>query len=399
MTAPTGPGGSVGFDPSNPLVGAAIGALPEDIQALLKPGKTSDRIQHAITWASRRDPAVVERHRARNPNVRTFEDIASVPLSQMDAVAHAIARSYRHRALLTGALTGLPGGLWLVVAAGIDVQLTAIYAVRMAAQVAQAYGYDTSALDEQAHLAEVLALMTGVDTLRGVGNYVTREGLTHLLPEILPRLMARMSVELSAGTGGQMGRAHYSRGGGDRRWHHRLQLPARRGEPCARLLPHALSQRARAGGAGCARCLAGAKRRHGRRHERGRARRRPRRRRFARDACRSARGTGRTAFSRTALSGGRGCYAVRHTACHTSTSVRGRACRAHPVAAETSQSARAPGHLSRHLRHPLLPGDRCGVWRAGSYHRACGGALNPRNRRRDPPPSQWRAHWKYGRAA
>jgi hypothetical protein len=115
----------------------------------------------------------------------------------MDAVAHEIARAYRRRALLTGAVTGLPGGLWAVVAAGADVQLTAVYAVRMAAQVAQAYGYDTSLMEEQAHLAEVLALMAGVDTLRGVGNYLGREGLSHLLPEVLPKLLARLSLEIT----------------------------------------------------------------------------------------------------------------------------------------------------------------------------------------------------------
>src|SRR5260221_9684278 len=99
--------------------------------------------------------------------------------------------------MLTGAITGLPGGLWALVAAGADVQLTAVYAVRMAADVAQSYGYDTSIVEEQAHLAEVLALAAGVDSLRGVGNWLTREGLIHVLPELLPRLLLRLSVELT----------------------------------------------------------------------------------------------------------------------------------------------------------------------------------------------------------
>jgi hypothetical protein len=115
----------------------------------------------------------------------------------MDRVAHRIARRYRRRAGLTGALTGLPGGLWAVAAAGLDVQLTAIYAVRMAAGVAQSYGYDTSLPEELAQLAEVLALVAGVDSLRGIGNWLTREGLTHLLPEILPRLLARVGTEIT----------------------------------------------------------------------------------------------------------------------------------------------------------------------------------------------------------
>jgi hypothetical protein len=140
---------------------------------------------------------VVERHRARDPNIQTLEDISGASLQQKDAVARDIARSYRRRALLTGAVTGLPGGLWAIVAAGADVQLTAVYSVRMAALVAQSYGYDTSLLVEQAHLAEVLALMAGVDTLRGIGNTLGREGLAHLLPEILPKLLARLSVEIT----------------------------------------------------------------------------------------------------------------------------------------------------------------------------------------------------------
>jgi hypothetical protein len=67
----------------------------------------------------------------------------------------------------------------------------------MAADIAQAYGYDTSVAVEQAHLAEVLALAAGVDSLRGVGNWLTREGLAHILPELLPKILMRLSVELT----------------------------------------------------------------------------------------------------------------------------------------------------------------------------------------------------------
>jgi len=43
----------------------------------------------------------------------------------------------------------------------------------------------------------VLALAAGVDSLRGVGNWLTREGLIHVLPELLPKLLLRLSVELT----------------------------------------------------------------------------------------------------------------------------------------------------------------------------------------------------------
>lgn len=179
------------------LAGIAIDALPPDLQKLLKPGKTSDRVQQAISWASRRDPRVLRMHTALDPKIQAFEDIARAEQKNMDAIAKRIAGTYQRRALATGAITGLPGGLWAIVAAGADVQLTAIYAVRMASQVAQAYGYDTSLLEEQAHLADVLALAAGVDSLRGIGNWLTREGLIHLLPEVLPKLLIRVSVELT----------------------------------------------------------------------------------------------------------------------------------------------------------------------------------------------------------
>jgi hypothetical protein len=184
--------------------GSALATLPAELESFLKPGKTPDRIQHAINWASRRDPAVLDRHKALKHQVNTFEDIQKLPLAQLDAVAKHFARAYRRRAFVTGAITGLPGGLWALVAAGADVQLTAIYAVRMAADVAQAYGYDTSIAIEQAHLAEVLALAAGVDSLRGVGNWLTREGLAHLLPELLPKLLMRLSVELTEEQAGRL---------------------------------------------------------------------------------------------------------------------------------------------------------------------------------------------------
>ncbi|HEV8193239.1 MAG TPA: EcsC family protein [Ktedonobacterales bacterium] len=182
---------------SSGLTGAAVAALPPEIQALLKPGKTSDRIQQAIAWAARPDPRVLALHQALDPSIERFEDIARATLAHKDAVARQIARRYRHRAALTGAVTSLPGGLWAIVAAGADVQLTATYSVRMAAMIAQSYGYDTSILEEQAHLADVLALVAGIDSLRGVGNWLTREGLVHSLPQVLPRILTRLSIEIT----------------------------------------------------------------------------------------------------------------------------------------------------------------------------------------------------------
>jgi hypothetical protein len=187
------------------IAGQALQALPPEIQELLKPGPQSDRINKAIGWAARRDPRVIKLHQQHGAkHVRTLEDVRALPLERMDDVAQHVARYYRHRAAMTGALTGLPGGLWAVVAAGADVQLTAIYAVRMAAGVAQAYGYDTSAPEEMAQLADVLALVAGVDSLRGIGNWLTREGLIHYLPEVLPKLVVRIGGQLTKEQAGKL---------------------------------------------------------------------------------------------------------------------------------------------------------------------------------------------------
>jgi hypothetical protein len=187
------------------IAGQALQALPPEIQDLLKPGPQSDRINKAIGWAARHDPRVIRLHQQHGAkNVRTIADIQALPLERMDDVAQHLTRLYRRRAALTGAVTGLPGGLWAVVAAGADVQLTAVYAVRMAAGVAQAYGYDTSAPEEMAQLAEVLALVAGVDSLRGIGNWLTREGLIHYLPEVLPKLVVRVGGEITKEQAGKL---------------------------------------------------------------------------------------------------------------------------------------------------------------------------------------------------
>jgi hypothetical protein len=183
----------------------AVQALPPEIQDLLKPGPQSTRINKAIGWAARLDPRVIQLHRRHGAkHVETLADVRALPLERMDDVAQHIARLYRHRAALTGAVTGLPGGLWAVVAAGADVQLTAIYAVRMAAGIAQAYGYDTSLPEEMAQLAEVLALVAGVDSLRGIGNWLTREGLIHYLPEVLPKLVVRVGGQITKEQAGKL---------------------------------------------------------------------------------------------------------------------------------------------------------------------------------------------------
>ncbi|HEX8983039.1 MAG TPA: EcsC family protein [Ktedonobacterales bacterium] len=187
----------------NPLggsMGKAFSAVPPEVQSLFnqKPGRTSERIHQVITWAAAVDPEVLRQHQRHSKHIQTVADIQQAPLRERDRVAQHFAQQYRHRAALTGAVTALPGGLWALVGMGADVQLTAIYAVRMAAKVAQSYGYDTSTVEEQVRLADVLALAAGIDSLRGIGNWLTREGLVQLLPELLPRVLGRLSVELTA---------------------------------------------------------------------------------------------------------------------------------------------------------------------------------------------------------
>lgn len=187
------------LNPTGGVVGKAFDAVPPEVQALLnvKPGRTPERIRQVISWAAAVDPEVVRQHQRHSRDVRTLDDIRAMPLRERDRVAQHFAAQYRHRAALTGAVTALPGGLWALVGMGADVQLTAIYAVRMAAKVAQSYGYDTSTVEEQVRLADVLALAAGIDSLRGIGNWLTREGMAQALPEVLPRVLARLSVELT----------------------------------------------------------------------------------------------------------------------------------------------------------------------------------------------------------
>ncbi|HEU0028033.1 MAG TPA: EcsC family protein, partial [Ktedonobacterales bacterium] len=210
MTNPANPDGQrteeedAYLNPAGGVVGRAFGAVPSavppEVQQLLnvKPGKTHSRIQQVIAWAAAPDAEVLRQHRRHNKRIHTAADIRAASMREKDHVANHFARQYRHRAALTGAVTALPGGLWALVGMGADVQLTAIYAVRMASKIAQSYGYDTSIVEEQANLADVLALAAGVDSLRGMGNWLAREGLAQFLPEVLPRVLARLSVELTA---------------------------------------------------------------------------------------------------------------------------------------------------------------------------------------------------------
>ncbi len=77
------------------LASLAIAALPPQVQDLLKPGKTPQRINQAINWAARRDPAVLAAHQAHRHPVKRFEDIRDLPLDKVDKVAHEFARKFR----------------------------------------------------------------------------------------------------------------------------------------------------------------------------------------------------------------------------------------------------------------------------------------------------------------
>lgn len=188
------------LNPAGGVVGKAFAAVPPEVQQMLnvKPGKTPERIRQVISWAAALDPEVLRAHRRNNKEISTLGDIRGVPLHDRDRIAQQFAQQYRHRAAITGAVTALPGGLWALVGMGADVQLTAIYAVRMSAKVAQSYGYDTTSFEEQARLADVLALAAGIDSMRGIGNWLTREGMVQLLPDLLPRVLAKLSLELTA---------------------------------------------------------------------------------------------------------------------------------------------------------------------------------------------------------
>jgi hypothetical protein len=188
------------LNPAGGVVGKAFAAVPPEVQQMLhvKPSKTPERIRQVISWAAALDPEVLRAHRRYNKDLSTLADIRGASLHERDRIAHQFAQQYRHRAAITGAVTALPGGLWALVGMGADVQLTAIYAVRMAAKVAQSYGYDTTTYEEQARMADVLALAAGIDSMRGIGNWLTREGMTQLLPDLLPRVLAKLSLELTA---------------------------------------------------------------------------------------------------------------------------------------------------------------------------------------------------------
>src|SRR5258708_35247069 len=102
MTSSGNAGGSSGSG----LTGAAsqlasqavLGALPPQGQDLLEPGKTPDRIQQALSWASRRDPAGAAGPKKKGHQGKTFGESKNDRLDPLEPRGETVPEDMPPRA-------------------------------------------------------------------------------------------------------------------------------------------------------------------------------------------------------------------------------------------------------------------------------------------------------------
>lgn len=126
---------------------------------------------------------------AHNLPIVSYHGLYSVPIEQLDDVAHDTIRASMKIAAAEGAGFGLGGFLTIVP----DLSILAAITMRMIQKLSLAYGMEFNTDNEMAELWIAAASAAGVDISR---ELLEREVVQRFIPKVIQRIAARASVEV-----------------------------------------------------------------------------------------------------------------------------------------------------------------------------------------------------------
>jgi EcsC protein family len=156
--------------------------------------RIQEGLQRGLTrayWTVAVDPADYLNHlrNVHNLPVAGYQGLYSLPIGQLDDIAHDAIRASMKLAAAEGAGFGVGGFLTIVP----DLSLLAAITIRMIQKLSLVYGFEFNTGDEVAELWIAAASAAGVDISR---ELLEREVVPRLIPGVIHRIAARASVEV-----------------------------------------------------------------------------------------------------------------------------------------------------------------------------------------------------------
>lgn len=131
------------------------------------------------------------------------QEIALVPVGQLDKLANRFIDSNRLMATGSGALMGFPGGLLMLATIPADISALTYYAFRTISGIAQSYGFETRSEEGRAIALLLFAGASGIESIEIAGSQVLLSSLSrNILSKpyrdfVTKELVKRIAMELS----------------------------------------------------------------------------------------------------------------------------------------------------------------------------------------------------------
>lgn len=173
---------------NNPLVAGLV----QTLNAYLKVGQVPSR-------------EVAEAAAKMGIVVNAPQELALAPIAQLDKLADKFINDNRTMATGSGAVMGLPGGLFMLATIPADLSALTHYSFKMISGVAQTYGFETRSEEGRAIALLLYAGAQGIEEIKVGGEMVLLSSLTkNLLIKpyrdlITKRIIYQLAKEIGAG--------------------------------------------------------------------------------------------------------------------------------------------------------------------------------------------------------
>lgn len=148
---------------------------------------------------------VAEEARRQGIVINAPQEIALVPIKELDHLADQFVNANRLRATGSGAIMGFPGGALMLATIPADISALAYYSFRTISGIAQCYGSETRSEEGRATALLLFAGASGVESINVAGSQVLLSSLTkNVLTKpyrdlIMKRIVQEVAKDLGLG--------------------------------------------------------------------------------------------------------------------------------------------------------------------------------------------------------
>jgi hypothetical protein len=151
---------------------------------------------------------VAEEARKHGIVINAPQEIALVPVKELDRLADQFVSANRLRATGSGAIMGFPGGALMLATIPADISALAYYSFRTISGIAQSYGSETRTEEGRTIALLLFAGATGIESINVAGSQVILSNLTRnvLTKPYRDLIMKRIVQEIAKDLGMEIAR-------------------------------------------------------------------------------------------------------------------------------------------------------------------------------------------------